>query len=236
MRNRIRLLAAAAVLAAAACSDSNGPGNARSVAVFVNSNFVYYDTTDFFAPASQAVFTFEGLGAAVTPFAAYDSTTVAGLVAANRALYIPLWDNFRIDDSLSAGTLGLIRNFVDSSGGLLIVPGDAVGMALIDSLWNHTLAVGNEQDYYQLGADASGTAFAGAPALVWDNENMYPTSATSYPGTAQVIYALGDDVVLAVIPEGRGAVVVLGWDLEAAAPHGPQDGGWIEVLRRMIRM
>lgn len=235
MRTHTRLLALTAIILAAACGDSNGPGPS-AVALFARPNFVDYDTTDFYATASQAEFTFASLGAPVTTFTGIDSAAFAAVLGANGLLFLPVSAGYDLGDSLPAASKTLLRDFVDSSGGVLVVAGDGMGLAMLDTLWGFTIISASNQNYYSLGAGAAGTGFAGGSALVWDNETMYTVDGTSLPVGAKVIYANGSDVAFALIPHGRGTVVICGWDLAAGVPHGPQDGGWIDVLRRMLRL
>lgn len=225
-------LAVAAVVAA--CGDSTGPGGARSVALIVNSVFVDYDTADYGSEASEMEHTLRSFGVQINPITAYDSTTLAGVLATSQALIFP--EAFSaIPESLSTGTLALIRDWVDSTGGVLIVVPESDNRALLDSLFGYTITGGSSHNTYDLGAGAAGTAFAGAASLVWDNDGTYVINAASLPVGAHVVYANGTDVVVSVIPQGRGVVVTLGWDWYNAAPHGSQDGGWIDALRRALR-
>ena len=232
----VKLLIAGATAVVLACGDSSGPGP-RTVALFTNPNFVDYDTSDIYSEASQWDFTLAHLGATVTPFTGIDSAGLASILSTNGALVIPTTGGFALDDSLTAAAAGVIRDFVDSLGGLLVLSTDNVSFALLDSLWGYQLAYGGSLNYYPLNtSDAAGTPFGGGPVRVWDNDGTQITAAASFPAAAKLIYATGTDVALAVIPQGNGTVVLLGWNLEAALPHGPQDGGWIEALRRMLRL
>lgn len=238
MRNRMILLGATAALAVAAACGDDESGGVNSVALLANNNFVYYDTSVYFATASTLHLSLQSLGVAVTPFIAVDSATIDSVLGVSQALFIPLNDAASfLPDSLSAGALAVIRNFVDSTGGLLFVTADPQGFVLLDSLWGFALGMGTPAQHYPLnGTPAAGTPFAGGPSEVWNNENMYPTDASTHPAGALTIYAAGTDAVFTVIPQGRGNVVLLGWDWYYAHPHGAQDGNWIEVLRRALRL
>lgn len=230
-------MAAAALAAAVACGDSSGPGGAERVALLVNDNFVEYDTSDYGAEASQMEFTLASVGATVTPVTDVDSASLHGVLSQAQALVIPEQEgSSALTDSLTPGALALIREFVDSNGGLLIVNSDANGLVLLDSLWGYNIQSGSGDNHYTLDpAEASGTAFAGGPGIVWDNDAVYSVDTASLPAGALAIYGSGTDAVVVVIPQGRGTVVLLCWDWYSAAPHGMQDGGWIEMLRRALR-
>ena len=237
MRNRVLVLGAASFIGiVAACSDSSGPGGASRVALLVNTNFVDYDTSTVDGEASEMEFTLVDLGVTITQVTDVDSASLAADLGNSQALVIPEAEgNFALNDSLTPGALSVIHDFVEN-GGILIVIGDDVGQALLDSLWGYTLDYGTNQNNYPIdAAEAGGTAFSGGPALVWDNDGSYITADSTYPAAARLVYRTGPDVAVAVIPQGSGAVVVLGWDWFDAVPHGAQDGGWIEALKRALR-
>lgn len=238
MRTRILTSGGMAALAlAAACGDSSGPGGVGRVALLANSNFVEYDTALYDYEASEMEHTLRHLGVPVTLVTDVDSTSLAAALGGAGALVIPEQEGSNaLADSLSAGALALIVDWVDSTGGLLIVCPDDKGRDLLDSLFGYTLNGGGNQNNYALSASAAaGTAFAGGPAVVWDNDGTYTVDEGSLPGGAHAVYQEATDVVVTVIPRGRGAVVLLGWDWYNAFPHGSQDGGWIETLRRALR-
>ena len=239
MRTHLLTLGAAAFIGIVpACSDSSGPGEVSRVALLVNSNFVSYDTSDNGAEASEMEFTLVDLGVTITQVTDVDSASLAADLANSQALVIP--ENggaaFTLIDSLSSGALSLIRTFVDARGGILIVIPDASSLALLDSLWGYTIGGGANLDPYPLDpAEASGTAFAGGPTQVLDNDATFVTADSTYPAAARLVYRVGAEVAVAVIPQGAGAVVVLGWDWFDAVPHGRQNGHWPEILRRALR-
>lgn len=238
MRNRVLALGAAAFIGiVAACSDSSGPGGASNVALLINDNFVVYDTSVNDAEASEMEFTLVDLGVTVTQVTDVDSASLAADLANSQALVIP--ENggaFTFVDSLTTGALSLIRNFVETRGGILIVIPDASGIVLLDSLFGYTIGSGTSGGPYLLDpAEAGGTAFAGGPAQVFDNDGTYITADSTYPAAARLVYRDSAEVAVAVIPQGAGAVVVLAWDWFDAVPHGGQNGNWPEILRRALR-
>lgn len=236
MRDRILMIgAAAAIVVAAACGDSNGPGGASSVALLVNPNFVSYDTADYGSEGSEMEHTLRSFGVDVHPITAYDSVTIDSILSLSQAFVLPELNN-AFQDSLTPATRALLRHWVDSSGGLLIFVSTNEALALLDSLWGHAITSGNSHNTYPLvGAAASGTAFAGGPSLVWDNDGTYLMDGATLPAGSHAVYAAGTDVAVSVTPQGRGAFVLIAWDWYNAAPHGSQDGGWIEVLKRALR-
>lgn len=238
MRNRILTLAATVAIAvAAACGDANGPGGPGQVALLMDTLLFDYDSTDNGAEASEMEHTIKSFGIGVTRVNAVDSATLAGVLATHTVLVIPeALGGF--DDSLKTGAQAVIRNWVDSTGGLLIINHNATNRQVLDSLFGYALATGTSTDRGLLNAaDAAGTPFEGGPAVIWDNSAVTELTSASLPaGTLEIYTTVGGDVSVGVVAQGNGAVVLLGWDWLDAAPFGAQDGGWLEVLRRAIRM
>lgn len=225
-------------LAVAACGESHGPGDPASVALLTNTAFVQYDTADYAAEASEMEFIIRRFGIAVTPVIAYDSTSIAATLANQRVFIVPEQELRPFTDSLTAGAKQALRHWVDSLGGVLILANDFNdrALSLTDTLFGHAMGPGFSDFNYSLSSGSAGTPFAGGPTIVWDNDATYAIDATSLPPAAHIIYqGPGSGVVVASIPQGRGTVVLLAWDFYNAEPHGSQDGGWIEVVRRALR-
>jgi len=223
---------------AIACGESNGPGGPSSVALLTNTAFVQYDTADYAAEASELEFTIRGFGIAVAPVIAYDSAAIAAVLSSNPVFVVPEQEIRAFVDSLTPGAKQALRHFVDSLGGVLILCNDFNdrALSLVDTLFGHSMAPGFSDFNYPLSGGSAGTPFAGGPTIVWDNDGTYAIEGTSLPAAARIIYqGAGSGVVVASIPQGRGTIVLLAWDFYNAEPHGSQDGGWIEVLRRAMR-
>lgn len=233
---RLSVLVVCGAFAIAGCGDSSGPGSPSSVALLTHTSFVEYDTADYAAESSELEFTIRSYGIAVAPIAAYDSTTIAGL-SQHAAFVVPEQEvGNSLVDSLGAGALTVLRRFVDSGGGALVVVPDDAGRALIDTLFGYALDRWfNASNYQLVTGNSNGTAFAGGPSQIWDNDGTYALDPTTLPPGARIIYqAANGAVAVGVIPQGRGAIILLGWDWYNAEPHGSQDGGWIEAFRRAL--
>jgi hypothetical protein len=235
---RMSVFAVYTAVAVGACGDSSGPGGPSSVALLVNTSFVQYDTSDYAAEASELEFTLKQFGIAVAPLIGYDSASLSAALMQNRVFIIPEQEFRALADSLTPAAQQALRHFVDSTGGVLILSNDFNGRAgaLLDTLFGHTIADGFSDFNYSLGGGSVGTPFADGPALIWDNDGTYTLDPTSLPAGSRIIYqGPGGGVALATIPQGRGTIVILGWDFYNAEPHGSQDGGWIEAFRRALR-
>ena len=225
---------------AAACGDSSGPGSGP-VALLTNAAYVEYDTSDYAAEGSELQFTLKYLSFSVSPVTSIDSASLATTLRASAALVVPEQEIGRLAPDLSAGAKYEMRRFVDSSGGRLIVHSDGAGRAfeLLDTLFNYAIGAGagSATGRYPMNAAAvAGTSFASGPSFLWEADATYSMDSTSLPSGAKTIYQYpGAGVVVAVIPQGRGYVILLSYDWYNAAPHGVQDGGWLQTLRSAVR-
>jgi hypothetical protein len=233
---RLRLAVATAAFAVAACGDSNGPGNGP-VALLTDVSYVDYDTSSTGSEASELEFTLKSFGVTVTQVNAIDSANLATILAGTRAFVIPeAGGDISLD--LTDGAKTVLRRFVDSAGGVLVVTADDAGFALIDTLFIYSIVAGPDSQYTHLNvAGAAGTPFAGGPSVLYENEGTYYIDVATLPAASDAIYTHsgGAFASVAYIPQGRGVVVLIGWDWYNATPHGSQDGGWLEILRRALR-
>lgn len=237
----VGLVALMALFAAAACGDSSGPGGGSAL-LFVNTTYVQYDTADVGAEGSQMEFTLKKLGIAVTYHTAIDSASLAAALRTTGVFIIPEQEVKALALDLSPGAKLALRQFVDSSGGTLIVNADGYGrlFGLLDTLFDYAIVAGatSATSAFPLNASAAaGTSFAGGLPVLYEGDATYAMEPTSLPVAARIIYQApgGGRVAVTVIPQGRGAIVILAYDWYNAEPHGGQDGGWTEILHRALR-
>ena len=226
-------LAVAAVLAVAVACGDEGPGGPGSVALLSDTLYFDYDPTDYGSEASQLEYTLVSFGISVERITTLDSAKIDSVLSRHRVLVIPeAFGGFLTD--LTPGATAVIRDWVDSSGGVLIINQNSPNRSVLANMFGYALVTGSGSQSYALDAGAAGTPFAGGPSLIWENSAVTELTSASLPVGAHVIYA-GPDVAVASIPQGNGVVVLMGWDWYSAAPNGPSDGGWLEVLRRALR-
>src|SRR5687767_4670956 len=168
MRSGIRRGGVAALaISAAACGDSNGPGGGAA-ALLTAGSYVDYDTASTGAESSQLEFTLKSFGVTVTPVNAIDSANLATILAGTGAFVIPeVGGDIALD--LTEGAKTVLRRFVDSTGGVLIVTADGPGFALLDTLFTYSIVAGPDSQYTHLdAAGAAGTPFAGGPSILYE--------------------------------------------------------------------
>ena len=235
--NRLWTLGVAAMVAfAAACGDDDsGPG---SVALFTDTLHFDYDTLVTGSEASELEHTIRSFGINIIKIPDVDSATIAGALRNTRILVIP--ESFSsFNAAVTAPVLrAMIRDWVDSTGGLLIVNHNTTNRLVLDSLFGYTLATGVFGDRYFLDAtDAAGTPLANGPGTIWDVSAVTELAAASLPaGTLSIYATAGGDLTVGLVPQGNGRVLLLGWDWFDAHPFGTQDGGWIEVLQLALKL
>jgi hypothetical protein len=207
------------------------------VALFTNGTYVDYDTANTRSEASQLEYTLKSFGLTVVPVNAIDSAAIATALTGTGVFIMPEEEVLAVASVLTAGAKTAIRRFVDSTGGTLIIVPDGAGIELLDTLFNYAILSGSFENFTTLnGTAAAGTPFAGGPARIWENNGTYEFDQTSLPAGGVAVYTgTAGGATVGFIPQGRGMVVLISWDWFQAAPHGPQDGGWLEVLRRALR-
>ena len=227
------LFALALVLFVAACGDDEQGGRSFDdadpeetvVALFVNTAYVEFDTTDSDQEGSNLYFSLKSRGFQVDTFTTTDSAAVAAILADADVLVLPEPENADYD-SLPAGAQHAIRAFV-RKGGTLAWFDYAESM---NPIFGWELDYGNEESYDSTIVKAASTApFVGPDSLPWADATDIIESATM-PAGSTIIYRAGDDGAVVVIPVEDGEVVYFGFDWYDAAPFGSQDGGWIELL------
>lgn len=234
----VGILAVVSALAgAAACGDSSGPG-VGPVALLTNPLYVDYDTADIGSEASNIEFTIKSFTLTVRQVNAIDSTALATALGGAGVFVVPEQETGSVAPVLTAGAKTVIRRFVEVNGGVLVIVPDDAGVALLDTLFNYAIDNSFGGDSSRLNAtNAAGTPFAGGPAVLPNNDGTYYFGPLSLPTGGKAIYrdtTVNASAAVAYIPQGAGYVVLVGWDWYDAKPHGAQDNGWLEALRRAL--
>jgi hypothetical protein len=233
-RSRVTsLLALALTLTVAACGDDEGSGRSYDdaepeqtvVALFVDTAYVEFDTTDTDQEGSNLYFSLKERGFQVDTFSTTDSAAFAAVLAGADVLVLPEPEGDSYED-LPAGIQYLIRNFVED-GGTVAWFDYADEM---NSIFDWELEYGDSVAYESsILKNGSIDPFTGPDSLPWADATDVIESSTLPAGT-KMPYKAGSDAAVAVIPFGKGEVVYFGYDWYDAAPFGSQDGGWIELL------
>jgi len=237
--------------AAAGCNHDSGDGtttsslfkasNARvSVALLTNDLYVDYSVGDNGSEGSNMEVTLPSLGFTTQSFTDVSATGLSAALRGKDALVIPELENGDLDADLTPGAAGVIVDFVDAGGTLLLFGSSTdEAIALLNNRFGFALAEGSSSDPYPIdAAGAAGTPFQGGPATLPYNDDTTSFDATTLPAGTKVVYrdASAGDAIVALIPYGSGWIVFLGYDWYDGAPVGSQDGGWNDVLSRALNV
>ena len=214
--------------------------NAVPIAVFDDAAFV--DTGGGSADESDTIqASLAALGHTANAFTGTSAGAFAAGLAGNSVLLIPELENGLLGSALSGAAQGVITSFVSSGGGLIVAGGsnflahssdDFLNVVFGLSVANSTFGVGGTSAINV--GNTAGTAFAGGPASVPNNNATHPILA-GLPGTALSMYdASGGGSSVFLMPFGGGKIVYLGWDWFNAAPIGTLDGGWLTILDNAV--
>jgi len=217
------------------------PATAAIVSVFDDP--IYVDTSGGPSAESDTVqASLSFLGHTVNPFVGITASDFAAAIDTSDSLLFPEFENRLLGPDLSASARTTLTDYVSSGGGLIINGGsNAINQSATEflntvfgfSLMNAGFGVGGSSNLNAI--DAAGTAFAGGPANVPNNNATHPLISSLPAGTLVIYVDLSSTgASVAIIPFGSGQIFYLGWDWYSAAPIGGLDGGWIEVLDRAV--
>jgi len=180
-------------------------------------------------------------GESVRTFAGTDAASfTAGLSGAN-VLVIPALDEGDLGASLSPGAIGVIDQFVDNGGGLIIT-GDTAShfVNFLNDTFGFSVisADGGGAAPYHLTSGADGTDFEDDANPLPENTDASAVNIASLPAGSDNFYDAYYDVNTAgaLMPYGgRSSICFLDWDWTNGGPNGTVDGGWNAVLSSAIQ-
>jgi len=187
--------------------------------------------------ATNVIAALKAKGFLVQSFTGISATAFSNALVTADILYIPDLQVGDLATALSASAKSVISNFVADGGGL-IINGESGNHDedFVNQVFGHSITSGTWGGPSALTGAAAGTAFAGGPSTIPQNNDTYEWLRSSLPAGSRSIY---QDVgasytTVAVITCGFGKIVFLAYDWYNAAPRGTQDGGWDEVLGRAV--
>jgi subtilisin-like proprotein convertase family protein len=224
-----------------------GPGPVQfqdEIALFADDVYVDYRPGEPVAEASNLEAALRTMGHTVIPFTGTSAADFTAALSDKRILVIPELEGGSLNAVLDTAGRGVISDFVTGGGTLLLfndnIFGSGHNVELMNSLFGHSLAapvatvVGT---ITRNDPDASGTAFEDRCPAALDTLFWTTLLPSPLPTGSRSIYVDGaGNSALALIPEGNGQVIVMGWDGLSARPVGIQDGGWWSVLYRAVSM
>lgn len=208
-----------------------------TVAVFDNGSFV--DTSGgTFAESDNIQASLISQGHTVSTFTGITASAISAALAGRQIVVIPELEAGDLNSALDAAGRAAFASFV-SSGGSLIIHGESSSRdeAFLNGVFGFSIAPGGNYSSgqpFNLTASATGTAYAGGPAILPGNNGTYGQVKSSLPVASKSIYENASDTVLTLTPFGAGQIVFLGFDWFDAAPAGVQDNGWLPTLATTI--
>lgn len=210
------------------------PPPGSTVAVFDHPSFV--DTGGGSAAESDNVqASLQSLGYSVITFTNF-STGISG----QQVVLVPELETGDLASALSVAERTALQGFVAGGGTLIVQSGFTTARAagLINALLGSSVSEQSESDgtVFQRTGAAAGTPFGDDPSTLAALNGSSVLLTASLPGGAVGIYTNGTRSVVAVLPQGSGRIVFLGWDWYNAAPVGTQNGGWLTVLQSAVSL
>lgn len=230
---RFLRVALAAACAATALLVAAATAEAARVALFNDPTYV--DTTPTTGEAETLRASLVQQGHSVKVFTGISSAAWRGALAGRELLVIPELEAGDLAAALPQAAEHTLRSYVATGGGLATFDSPANTTSLLNSLFGFSLAAATDSPPYARQSGLGGTSYVGGPASLPSNNATRPLSLASFPGGAKPVYANGDAVGVALFAAGSGRVAYLAWDWFDAAPVGPQNGGWLNVLNRTVK-
>ncbi len=225
-----------AVLADAVATGTILDDDAVRVSLFFDPAYVDTgSTTD--GEATNVIAALVAKGCQVQTFTGVTPTAFSNALVGADILYIPELENGDLASVLSASAKSVISNFVAGGGGLIINgQGGSWDENFVNQVFGHSIASASWSGPTILTGAAAGTAFAGGPSPIPENNGTYEWLRSSLPAGSLSIYQDSGALytTVAVIPRGAGKIIFLAYDWFNAVPRGTQNGGWDEVLRRAV--
>ena len=233
MRSPFRATSLAALtlaLVVGACGDDSSGPNPSDVeaGMLVSGSF---EEGDFEYETSNLLASLEHVGYSLDTTSATDSTHIAALINGKDIVFFP-----EDDPAFDAGTLAILKAFVDG-GGTMVLVGGYDHLDWVNTAFGWSLASDEDLDYRHPMPKTDGagnTPYRDGSASIPGNNGGSLLDVTTLPDSAIVVYEGEDGRTngsVVVLPSGSGRLVYLAWDWYDATPVGLQDGGWNKLLK-----
>jgi hypothetical protein len=224
------LAALALALVVGACGDDSSGPNPSDVeaGMLVAGSF---EIDDFESEASNLFTSLQHVGYSLDTTSATDSTHIAALIAGKDIVFFP-----DVTPSFDAGTLAILKAFVDGGGTIVLVAGYN-HVSWVNTAFGWSLGTDEDLDFrapMPKTDDAGDTPYGGGPSSIPGNNGGSVLDASTLPDSAIIAYEGengSNDGSVVVLPSGTGRLVYFAWDWYDATPVGLQDGGWNKLLK-----
>lgn len=209
--------------------------------VLINTLYVDYQSDNPYAEAFNVVKTLQAAGRTVVTFTDISASSLKGLLARARSLFIPELEKNSDDETfindLSADAKNVIRDYVRNGGSFIqFYVGRTNELAVVNTLFGYNIQGSTYYSpTYSKTPGTKGTVLESGPDEVDDLNASRPVITSSLPSGSLAAYTHDSVTALFISPYGAGKVVGLMVDWYDSAPWGEQDGNWVQVIGLVTR-
>lgn len=211
----------------------------KSLYIFINSDYVDYvenPGTSSGHEANNLIIYMNSASIKFTTFTDISENSWADVASKTKTIVIPEIEESDLLPDLTTGARNQINSFVNKGGNLVMFnPNNGDVIELLNTIFGFNLDTWDYDVPFNL-TSAGSTLFPGLSSTLPYNNGTSAIHSTTLPVDAVIIYeGDGSEQALVVqIPYGSGKIYILGWDWYDAAPQGSQDGGWNDLLQRIL--
>lgn len=209
-----------------------------NVYLLINDDYVDYVVnpgTELEHEVNNLMDLMDGQGIAYSTFTSLSASTFDNMGSASKLL-IPELEEDDILPGLNSGAKAAIANYVSRGGTLITFEPDSGDLInFLNEVFSFSLSYAGSDEPITLTEDGAGL-FTGLNSEIPSNNATVGLATDDLPPNAVTIYA-GDGAnqsTVVKIPYGSGSIYVLGWDWYDGAPRGVQDGGWNNLLVKIL--
>jgi hypothetical protein len=207
------------------------------VGMLTNANYFDYRNGNDASEVYNLIKGIQSFGNVVSLHSNIDNDAMLQASTGAMAFIIPEMETGALTPALTTAARGTIYDYVYNGGKLICFHAIDEMCDFLNSVFGWSLTSAGLVWSVNIGDDAAGTGFAGAPASLAANDSTKAWSADSLPVGMKKIYVDSNaDAVVIMQQVGTGYVIAMGWDWFEAVPVGANDGGWMDVLNKAINV
>ena len=214
----------------------------NDIYIFINNDYVDYVTdpgTSDGHEANNLMIYMDSVSIKYETFTSVSQSSWADIGTKADIIMIPELEKGDLLPALTSGAQNAISNFVGNGGTLVMFcPSSGDPINVINSTFGFSISGegGTATEPISLSSEGS-SLFAGLSATIpnWsatssmDKSTLPVGSITIYEGSGT------NESVVTKITYGSGQIYMLGWDWYNAAPQGDWNGGWLDLLGKILK-